>query len=58
MIQCANCGKELTNTPQWLAGVKTTFVCNNCPKRNIKNITQLNIEDIIGPEAVAKKEDE
>jgi len=43
MIQCA-CGKSLEKVPSWLAGSKVTFVCNNCPNRQTKNIAFLQLE--------------
>lgn len=40
---CA-CGKPLDKVPAWLAEVKVEFVCNNCPKRQMKNISQVTLE--------------
>lgn len=43
MVQCA-CGKVLDKVPAWLSSVNVEFVCNNCPKRQIKSISQLSME--------------
>lgn len=43
MIQCS-CGKTLEKVPGWLAGANVTFVCNNCPNRQTKNIAFLSLE--------------
>ncbi|MCH7945950.1 MAG: hypothetical protein IIC73_08065 [Armatimonadetes bacterium] len=40
MVKCV-CGKEIANAPTWLSGVKVTFICNNCPSRDVKGITQV-----------------
>lgn len=56
MVVCA-CGKVLDRVPAWLAGVKVEFVCNNCPRRHVKNISELSIEAIMGrPPEEAKLE--
>ena len=47
MVLCA-CGKPLDKVPTWLSSVTIEFICNNCPKRNIKSITQLTPEQITG----------
>lgn len=43
MIQCT-CGKVLDKVPAWLSSAKVTFVCNNCPNRQTKNIALLSFE--------------
>ncbi len=43
MIQCS-CGKTLDKVPAWLSSAKVTFVCNNCPNRQAKNIAFLSLE--------------
>jgi len=43
MIQCG-CGKVLDKVPTWLSGANVTFVCNNCPNRQAKNIAFLQLE--------------
>lgn len=43
MIQCG-CGKTLEKVPTWLNGANVTFVCNNCPNRQAKNIAFLQLE--------------
>ena len=50
MVNCA-CGKQLEKVPQWLAGTTIQFVCNNCPNRTVKAITQVSLEPIKDPEA-------
>ena len=40
MVKCV-CGKEIENAPTWLSGVNVTFICNNCPTRDVKGITQV-----------------
>jgi len=56
MVVCG-CGKVLDRVPAWLAGVKVEFVCNNCPRRQVKNISELSIEAITGrPPEEAKLE--
>ena len=40
MVKCV-CGKEIENAPTWLSDVKVTFICNNCPTRDVKGITQV-----------------
>ena len=40
MVRCA-CGKEIASVPSWLDGVKVHFVCNNCPNRELRGITQV-----------------
>ena len=43
MVNCV-CGKPLEKVPDWMAGVNVQFVCNDCPNRTIKGITQVQIE--------------
>ena len=43
MIYCS-CGKPLEKVPSWLESSKVTFVCNNCPNRQTKNIAFLSLE--------------
>jgi hypothetical protein len=40
MVECS-CGKVIERVPTWLNKVKVEFVCNNCPNRTTKNITQM-----------------
>ena len=40
MVKCV-CGKEIENAPTWLSGVKVTFICNNCPTREVPGITEV-----------------
>lgn len=42
MIEC-NCGKPMDKVPNWLGSVKVQFVCNNCPNRTIKGITEVSL---------------
>lgn len=58
MVTCTGCGKPIENIPNWLSGVKTEFVCNNCPNRNTKNIAILSaeIERQLSGAAAAKAE--
>lgn len=50
MVQCS-CGKQLDKVPTWLAGTTIQFVCNNCPNRTVKAITQVTLEVAKDPEA-------
>ncbi len=43
MVNCT-CGKTIDKIPSWLQGVEVEFVCNNCPNRQIKPISQLAAE--------------
>ena len=43
MVKCV-CDKTIDKIPSWLDSVKVDFVCNNCPKRQIKSISQLSME--------------
>jgi hypothetical protein len=43
MVKCV-CGKSLTKVPAWLESVEVEFICNNCPQRQIKPISQLATE--------------
>ncbi|MFQ3587722.1 MAG: hypothetical protein SNJ74_03210 [Fimbriimonadaceae bacterium] len=38
------CGKPIDKVPEWLAGVKVEFVCNNCPNRKTRNIAFVTLE--------------
>lgn len=40
MVQCA-CGKTIAKVPTWLGQVNVEFVCNNCPNRTIKSISDV-----------------
>lgn len=40
MVTCS-CGKVIDRVPTWLTRVQVEFVCNNCPNRTTKNITQM-----------------
>ena len=50
-MKCVNCGKTLEKVPNWFSDVDVSFVCNNCPNRQVMNITQLDVTDIVGGEA-------
>lgn len=59
------CGKPIDKVPEWLAGVKVEFVCNNCPSRKTRNIAFVTLEttessesDDEVPEGLADVEDE
>jgi hypothetical protein len=55
MVQCI-CGKPVEKIPAWLEGVKVSFVCNNCPNRQVKNIAFMAAE--FEPKAPPKLEDD
>ncbi len=57
MMQCSACGKTLDKVPSWLAGAQVTFVCNNCPNRQAKNIAFLSLETE-APKAIKIDEEE
>jgi len=44
MVKCV-CGKEIETVPDWLQDVKVTFICNNCPTRNMQGITEVDFSD-------------
>lgn len=68
MIKCSFCGKELEHVPQWLSGVNTMVVCNNCPARDLKSITEIKLEpqepagtskeDMIGDDVMPEEDEE
>lgn len=33
----------MDKVPAWLEGVQVEFVCNNCPKRQVKNISEITL---------------
>ncbi|MBS1707025.1 MAG: hypothetical protein JST40_14260 [Armatimonadetes bacterium] len=41
MVTCTSCGKIIDKVPNWLQSANVEFVCNNCPNRQIKPISQL-----------------
>jgi len=43
MILCS-CGKPMEKVPSWMSAVNVTFVCNNCPNRQTKNIAFISLE--------------
>lgn len=47
MITCSTCGKVIEKVPEWLAGTKADFVCNNCPNRQAKNIAFVSLEPVV-----------
>lgn len=49
-VTCSSCGKTLEKVPLWLAGTTIHFVCNNCPNRTVKAITQVTLEPVKNPE--------
>ncbi|QYK53009.1 MAG: hypothetical protein KF824_12200 [Fimbriimonadaceae bacterium] len=54
MIKCS-CGKELEHVPNWLGSVNVKVVCNNCPDRDLKSITEIKLES---PEPVDNSKQE
>lgn len=44
MVNCS-CGKKMEKVPNWLQSVNVQFICNNCPNRQIKSISQLSVEE-------------
>ena len=60
MVKCV-CGKEIEQVPSWLSDVKITFICNNCPTRDMPGITEVDLTDGKAEEeaaAAAKAEEE
>jgi hypothetical protein len=49
MVQCA-CGKAIPRVPSWLGAVNVEFVCNNCPNRTIKSISDVKLPSSEVPE--------
>lgn len=35
----------MEKVPNWLQSVNVLFICNNCPNRQIKSISQLSVEE-------------
>jgi hypothetical protein len=56
VVICSACGKPLDKVPHWLGTVKVDFICTNCPKRQIKNITQINLAKFMSPAASSETE--
>lgn len=48
MVTCS-CGKTIEKVPSWLQGTKVAFVCNHCPNRQVKGITQITFEPVKEP---------
>lgn len=64
MVQCS-CGKSIEKAPTWLQGVQVDFVCNNCPNRKYKNISQITLpsdgpvkDAVHAPEALEEIEED
>jgi len=55
MVKCV-CGKSIDKIPSWLDSITVDFVCNNCPKRQIKTISQLHAEQVAATKAAELKE--
>lgn len=53
-MQCS-CGKQLDKVPGWMSSVQITFICQNCPNRNLQSIADVKIETPEGVEPVKKK---
>ena len=47
MVACSSCGKLIEKVPSWLEGVNVAFVCNNCPNRTIKGITEVSLALVV-----------
>lgn len=43
MVKCV-CDKSIDKIPDWLSSVQVDFVCTNCPRRQVKTISQLHAE--------------
>ena len=57
MVYCTSCGKPMEKVPDWMAGVKAEFVCNNCPNRKIKNIASVTLEPEVAPTSKVELEE-
>lgn len=57
MIHCAYCGKPIDKVPAWLEGARATFVCNNCPNRQAKNIAFVNLDPSASTSAIDDDEE-
>jgi hypothetical protein len=44
MVKC-NCGKDMEHLPNWLEGVTVNVVCNNCPNRELRNISEIRLDE-------------
>lgn len=51
MVTCSSCGKPIDKVPNWLEGVTVQFVCNNCPNRTIKGITEVTLTQTVAKES-------
>jgi hypothetical protein len=45
MVKCV-CDKAIDKVPDWLSSVQVDFVCTNCPRRQVKTISQLHAEQM------------
>lgn len=44
MVTCSFCGKKIEKIPAWMERINVAYLCNNCPKRSIKNIASVSLE--------------
>lgn len=44
MVTCTACGKEMARVPEWMSAINVEYICNNCPKRQTKNIAFITLE--------------
>jgi hypothetical protein len=56
MVTCA-CGKSIEKVPSWLDGVTVSFICNNCPNRNLRSIADVKAEELFPQAAKPKRDD-
>jgi hypothetical protein len=49
-----SCGKQLERVPNWMANVNITFICANCPNRELQSIAEVKLVPE-GTEPIKKK---
>lgn len=49
-----SCGKQLERVPAWMSNVTITFICANCPNRELQSIADVKLTPE-GQEPVKKK---
>lgn len=44
MVKC-NCGKDMEHMPNWFETINVQKVCNNCPNRELRNISEIKLDE-------------
>lgn len=45
MVKCSACGKEIEHVPNWFNAVQVLLICNNCPNRDLRNISEIKLDE-------------